>query len=527
MPDEAPNFAPESVRRRMARGFGWMVAARWCIRSIGLVSTVILARLLAPTDFGLVAMGTVALALVRVFADSGQVLAIIRHPDPTPEHFDTAWTMSVCGGLLIALALFATAPLAAWYFHDPRVVILLRFLALAPLIEGFTNIGAAAGFRRDLSFDKDFRFLVTKKFGGFVIAVPAALLLQDYRALVLGIVGGSVFSVLVSYRMHPYRPRLRLNKYRELWSFSVWSQLGNIALYFGDQTDQLVLGALAGAAPMGVYNVGRDLATSPTNEVVIPAARSLFPVYARLLGDPANLARAYLDVLSLVAVISLSMGVGVALVAHGLVLVVLGGKWLAAARLIPWLAIAGGVLGVSRSVNAVVNATGNARLRALRNWAFVAFFLPATTLCGLRWGSEGVAVARLAVTLLFVPVMFYTLMRVIPVSAGEIAARLWRPTLAAAAMAAVLFFADAEKIPSMLLRLMYKVGVGAAVFSVSLLALWWIAGRPSGAERLLLSQASDTIRRIAAAIGRHAGIIGGKTARADSGQLRTRSELDV
>jgi O-antigen/teichoic acid export membrane protein len=505
MPDKSSRGASGSVRRRMAAGFGWMVAARWSVRGIGLVSTLVLARLLSPTDFGLVAMGLITVGFVRIFAEAGQDLAIIRHLDPTPEHFDTAWTMSVCGGLLVALILFAIAPVGGWYFHEPRAVPLIRFLALAPFIEGFTNIGATAGFRRSLLFDKEFRFLVTRKFAGFAVAVPLALILRNYWALAIGVVLGRLVTVLASYWMHPYRPRLRLSKLGELWSFSAWTQLAAVAQYFGDQADQFVVGGLGGAAQMGGYNVARDVATAPTEEIVVPAARSLFPVYATLLDDRARLIRSYLDVLSVVAIIALSTGVGIAIVANDMVMVVLGSKWSAAAGLVPWLAIGGGMFGVTRSVNMIILVTGNARLNALRNWGFAALLAPAAILSGLRWGSEGVAAARMAVTVLFAPVMFYSLMQVVPITAGQIMERLWRPALAAFAMAAVVSFSGTDAISSTLLRLFCNVGLGAGVFAATLLALWFLAGRPPGAEQVFIAQARAALSRLAAETVRRVG----------------------
>src|SRR6266566_2103818 len=119
-----------SVMGQIARGSGWTIAARWSVRGIGLISTIILARLLDPADFGVVAMAMVVVGFISVFSQAGQNSAVIRHANPTAEHFDTAWTMSVCGGVIVAVVLFAIAPLAGSYYHEPRVVPVIRFLAI-------------------------------------------------------------------------------------------------------------------------------------------------------------------------------------------------------------------------------------------------------------------------------------------------------------------------------------------------------------------------------------------------------------
>ncbi|MGC2414133.1 MAG: lipopolysaccharide biosynthesis protein, partial [Stellaceae bacterium] len=445
--------------------------------------------------FGIVAMAMVAMGLIRVFSTSGQDLAVIRHPNPTAEHFDTAWTMSVCAGCLVALVLVAIAPLAGWYYHDPRVVPVIRFLALAPLLDGLTNIGAVAGFRRSLMFRKEFGFVVVSKLSAVIVAVPLAFALQNYWALAIAAVCGRVVTVIASYRMHPFRPHLRLTKLREIWSYSAWIQFSAIGGFFGEQADQIIVGGVAGAAPMGVYNVAADFATAPTEEIVVPASRATFPVYASLLHDPAGLAHSYLSVLSITALIALSTGFGVALVADDLVAVVFGPKWSTAALLIPWLAISGGLLGVARSVNAVLSVTGHARLNAMRIWAFAALLVPAAIAGGLGWGAEGVAAARMFVTILFIPLMFHSLMRIIPVHSAELFACMWRPALAALAMSAAISFAG-NAISLVPLRLFCNVGMGAVVFAASVLALWFLAGRPAGAERILVAEAKGAMRAL-------------------------------
>lgn len=485
--------------RQIARGSAWLVGARWSLRAIGLINTIILARLLRPADFGVLAMAMVMIGFIRIFAETGQALAVIRHANATSEHFDTAWTMSVCAGVIVALVLLATAPLAGWYFHEPRAIPVVRILALVPLIEGFTNIGAVAGFRKDLAFDKEFYFMVVRKLSVVVVSVAAALIIRNYWAMVAGAVCGVALTVAASYWLHPYRPRFRLTKLRELWSFSAWTQLAEIGSYFGNQTDQIVVGGLAGALPMGNYNVADDLAIAATGELILPVCRAMFPVYARLLHDPARLARSYLDVLSLTAIVSLSTGIGVALVAPDMVAVVLGPKWTAAAPLIPWLAVGGSTLSLAWGAIQMVSVTGHARLNAISNWVLLALLVPATVGAGLGWGVLGIAAARSVVSVLFLPIMFYALMQTVPVTVRQITACLWRPALAALAMAAAVLLSGTGAIAPVALRLACNVGLGAAVFTAALLALWVLAGRPEGAEHMAIAQLARMVRRLGSA----------------------------
>src|SRR5215469_12673703 len=125
----------------MLRGSAWMVGLRWSLRITGVVSTVILARLLTPADFGIVAIAMIVVGMLEILNQTGQNLAIIRHPNPTSDHYNSAWTMSVILGLLVASLIYLIAPLTSVYFHDPRAIPVMQCLALRAAMSGFENVG--------------------------------------------------------------------------------------------------------------------------------------------------------------------------------------------------------------------------------------------------------------------------------------------------------------------------------------------------------------------------------------------------
>ncbi len=139
----------------MAKGAAWMVAMRIAIRAIGLVSIVILARLLVPADFGLVALATMLYGLIEVMGQFGFDVVLIQNQSAGRRHYDTAWTLTVIRNLVLAGLLAAGAPWAAGFFEEPRLQSILYWLALAALVEGFANIGVV-NFRKELRFHKDF-----------------------------------------------------------------------------------------------------------------------------------------------------------------------------------------------------------------------------------------------------------------------------------------------------------------------------------------------------------------------------------
>ena len=193
-----------SLGGHMLYGSFWMIAMRWAMRLTGIVSTVILARLLTPSDFGIVAIAMIFVGMLEILNQSGQKLVIIRHLSPTRGDYDTCWTISVLIGVGIAIVIVALAPLTQLYFHDARVVPVMQCLALRSAIGGFENIGVL-DFRRELRFNRFFLYNLYPKLISFVITISLAFALRNYWALVAGMISIILVSNVLSYLMHPYR----------------------------------------------------------------------------------------------------------------------------------------------------------------------------------------------------------------------------------------------------------------------------------------------------------------------------------
>ena len=476
------------IGRALARGSAWMVGLRWAMRGLGLASTFVLARLLSPGDFGVVAMAMLVVGLVEVFGHAGQTLALIRLPNPTRADHDAAWTLGILIALAVALATWAVAPVAAWYFHAPRVAWPIRLLALRPLLGGLDNIGVVA-FRKEFRFSREAAFLASQKLATVAVAIGVALWLRDERALVAGLLGGPAVGVALSYALHPYRPRLSLARARGLLSFSGWMLLVHVAQYVHDKADEMVVGGVADAGAMGRYSVAADTATAPTIEVVIPATRALFPIFARLGDDRAAVRDAYLQVFSAACPISVATGAGMALVAGDFVRVALGEQWIPAIPLVRLLALAGGLYGIAHNAITVLGATGHARLSGLLSASRALVLVPVLVAAGLLGGVPAVAVARVLVTAAFIPGIFMVVVRVLSVAPADMVSRAWRPVVAGGAMALAVPGVQAMAPDNPWPRLLLAAGAGALVYGGTMLALWRLAGRPDGLEAAVLRRA--------------------------------------
>jgi O-antigen/teichoic acid export membrane protein len=472
---------------QMLRGSVWAIALRWSVRGIGLLSTLVLVRLLTPADFGIVAMAMLVVGTVEVISHTGQQLAIIRHPNPTREHYDSAWTISVLMGIGLSVCIFAAAPLATAYFHTPQAIPVIRCLALRTLIDGFENVGVFE-FGRELQFRNSFNYVVAQRVATFFITIAAALVLRNYWALVIGIVADRCARVAFSYVLHPFRPRIAFGKVGELWSFSIWTWARQIGAYLTTKADEFIVsgmgtvGGLPGSVAMGRYNVAADVAAAPTDELVTPILTTLFPVMAKIQDDMDALRSLFLKALAWSAIACSATSVGIALVSNGIVALILGSQWLPIRTLMPWLALSQGVLVLGASVYVVFDVLGQPRSSAIAQWSRLLLLL--AVLVPLSWEKDldVIAMGRLAVDCVITPTLLWSVRRVLPVSIADFWSAVWRPIAAAALMAMAVTAIDPFLADNLAVRLALQIFAGAVAYAGGLLVLWTASGRPPGPE---------------------------------------------
>ena len=483
----APSPATSSLRAELIRGSIWMVGARWVARGIGVVSTAVLARLLLPADFGLVAMAWLVMGLLEICTSFGLDYALIRNGAAHKTHFDTAWTLRLIQSAGVALIAVAMAPVAARYFNEPRVAPLLMALAVSTLINGASSIGPVL-FRKELAFAREFWFGLFSKLFTTACTLMLAWSLRNYWALVLGSVAGAVANLVLSYRMHPYRPRFCLAATREMWGFSQWMLLVNVGNFAQERADQLLVGRLASAAELGLYNVANEVASLPTSEVLFPMSRVLFPGFARLTAEPDRLRAAYFSVLGFLTALALPAGVGLALVADDFVALLLGAQWHAAVPFLQVLALYGMFRVVCGQAGNVLLVVGKPQVVAALAWVQFAVLVPALWWAALHYGVSGIVWAKLALGGVMGVGQVLALRALYAVSLRATFAVVWRPVLSVCGMALVLggvmhlqLLAGAP----LVLRLASEVLIGASVYCLVLGGMWWLAGRPAGAERFV------------------------------------------
>ncbi len=487
------------LNRRMAKGAAWLVLLRLFDRGLGFLSTLVLARLLVPADFGLIAMAMSILAALDLLSAFSFDLALIQNQKATRAHYDTAWTFGVLFGIFNGCCMLALAAPAALFYSEPRVEGVMMALAACCFVQGFDNIGIVA-FQKELELHKEFVFGLGKKLAGFVVTLSLAVAFQSYWALIGGAVAMRVTSLALSYALHDYRPRFSLAAASELLHFSKWLLLNNLLVFLNNRGADFVIGRISGARELGLYSLAYELANLPTTELVWPIQRAVFPGYARMSEDREQLRNAFCQVIGLVALLTVPLGAGVGLLAEPLVGVLLGAKWVEAIPLIQALAVFGIIRSLHGPTGSVFLAVGKPRLIAVTQcvqiavaFSLMVYFIPAHGTIGAAWaliiGAACAAVGN-----------YIMVMRVLALSLRELALAVWRPMVAAAVLAAAILLA-AKSLHSYLpglpdiAELLSLSLTGALAFTLVVFGLWWLQRRPLGAESMLIEFFLERTRR--------------------------------
>ncbi len=480
-----------SLRNRLASGARWTISIRVVERLIGFVSTLILARLLSPADFGVVAMGTAIQGILAAVTQFGFTQALIRMRRPERDAYSTAFTLSVITGVIVGAVMLALIPLAEKWYGDSRVAPVIVTLAAISLISGFRNTGLAR-YERALDFRPFFKIALARKVASFGIGALCALAWGDYRALLAGMLLGAIVEIGMTYVLTKFRPVFTMVRVRELLGFSLWWLATQATGILGSRAQDLIIGQQLGAAVLGKYSVALDLATMPTAEIVAPVMRAVYPGYMQMKNDPGRLYSAFSRVWGVIALLSIPSAVGVVCIADLVTSVVLGPKWTEAAPLMGLLAAIGALQAMSSCYWPMLLTRVGPRTVFRLSAVGMALTLPAFGLALVFRGLEAAILAWICCSVVMLIVGARLLLADLGGSWVPLVRALVRPLLGAFAMAAALSALDAtfpvsERWASEALYLVASIALGAIIYTVTVVGLWWLAGRPHEAERELFS----------------------------------------
>jgi O-antigen/teichoic acid export membrane protein len=433
-----PRETGEGLRARAAKGVFWTATSNWGNELTRLLVFVILARVLDPKDFGLVALALIFIGMTQVVADQGMADALVQRKDLDPAHYDSAFWMNVAAGFSLAAIMAGLAIPISHAVGEPRLAPVLAVLALSIPISSL-NLVQRAVMTRELGFRSlALRTLVSVGVGA-AVGVSLAFIGFGVWSLVAQQLAISIAGVLVLWRVSNWRPRAAFSyrHFKDLFGFGSNVVGFRFLNYFNRTSDQLFIGSFLGAASLGFYTVGYRMLRLLFQVTSSLIDRVAFPLYSRLQGNAPRLVRAHYKSTAFAALIAFPAFTATVVLAPDFVPVVFGTKWMDSVPIMQILAL----LGVVQFLT-YLNGT---MLKALGKPSWQVIIVLVTTvlkvvafLIAVRFGIIAVAVATLCVGCVVAPAYYWALHRLIPIRLaaylGHIKGPLFASLLAGATM---------------------------------------------------------------------------------------------
>lgn len=470
-------------KRALLAGAAWAVGMRWSVRALGFCNTLIMARLVLPADYGVVAMAMLVVGLVQTLLDTGTATALLRKSELTRDEIDSAWTLRLIEFWAVALLLALAAYPASLYFQEARVIPVLLILAACIAIQGFASIGFVLAVK-ELNFAVEFRLAVVCKLIGVVFTVIGGLVFGDYRALILGIASSYLSSTAMSYLGHPYRARWNLTLVGDIWHLTKWLMFASIASFTLRKGDELIAARVGGAQQFGLYNVGADLGQMPAGEVGPAVLRSFLPVLSTIQHDIARTNRAVVKTIAAVNTLTLPIGILVAVLAVPLTTIILGAKWQDAAPIVAAFALISSLQILVSPLGTLLVLRGHTRLQSTIVWLEFAAFLLAAAFLVPRFGVLGLAYARLVSSTTNAGLNTFHAHRLCAVPLMSVGFAIARPAIGALLLA-VVAYELLGVFAAPLADVLTSGAAGLAVYVIWCAGSWQWFGRPEGFESTL------------------------------------------
>lgn len=396
-------------RRGLRLSFVNTVLTRMANFSLG----ILLARLLAPDEFGLYAIALVVLNLLYVFCDFGGGAALIRHSGDVRSMLPTVWTFSLVGSALTYVACYLAAPLVAVGFGSPEATALIRVLSLNVILSGIGIVPAAVLMRQMLQGKRLIADLAGTALNLTLTGILAVAGLGPWSLVFGNCAGTLLVVVLLMIVTHEY-PRLGwATRYvDEILRIGMAAAAGALLFVVLISVPQLVTGSLLGTTALGFYYLAFNVSSWPVQIVTATLQRVILPLFSRVRDLGRGMDDAAGAVIARVLAVCLPAVAALALLADPIVLVLYGSRWSTASAVLSALAIAAVVRILSEVIGDLLLAMGAAALSVVVNVVWLVASIPATILAGKMWGLAGIAWAQVVVAIaVSVPANVYALRR--------------------------------------------------------------------------------------------------------------------
>lgn len=321
-------ISKSDVYKKTINSSVWMTADILIQRVFGVVSFLILSRLIMPDAYGIVASATIIIGFLNTVSQTGLEAAMIQSKDEIKDYLNKVWTLNILKSALLFSVIYLSAPFAAHFFNIENYVSVIRFCGLFVVMEGLSNIGHVY-FSKDINF----KMIFFRDLGMPISYLITALIAVNYAspvwALAFANLASYAWATFATYLLSPYRPRFdfHFGKLRALFHFSAWAIGTNLANYLNGVLDSTFLAHLLGPQKLGIYTKARDFSTIPSSYISQIANKIGFPSIAKVQADKESVVNALVKLFDVTMLISLPFAAILFTQANNLINLVLKGEW--------------------------------------------------------------------------------------------------------------------------------------------------------------------------------------------------------
>jgi len=405
-----------SLKQEAVKGVVWSAAQKWGVRIISFVVWLILARLVLPESFGLIAYATVFTAFAQLFVDQGYSDAIVQFPQLEREHLDTAFWTSIVSGAVLTVASIAGAGLIANLFHEPRLIPIIKWLSPIFVLSALSSVQQSL-LRRNFAFKSlTIRSLIATGTSS-VVAVAMAFLGFGVWSLVAKLLIDGLVSVIALWQVSNWRPSFHfsIKRFKELFAYGINILGGNFVDFLSVHSDDFLIGYFLGPIALGYYTLGYNLLLVLTDLLVSVPNLVVFPVFSKIQNDPTRLKSAFYEVTQLQSLIAFPIFLGIVAVAPEAVIVLYSDKWVASIPVIQILMLIGIVRSAVYFYSSIFRAAGKP------SWRFGLYSLTALLnvvgfVLVVRLGIVAVALSYVVVSYVLMPLYFFLIQKLVHVT---------------------------------------------------------------------------------------------------------------
>jgi O-antigen/teichoic acid export membrane protein len=472
------------IKKATVQGAVWNYATFIGSKGLVFITTVILARLLSPDDFGLLALGMIAITYLDTIDDMGVADAMVQRQNDPERSYNVAFVINLLTGAAISLTGILIAPLVALFFNEPRITLILQVLSLSFLFTGISNL-LESRFRKELDFKNKFFVQVGKAIVKGGVSIVLALSGFGVWSLVWGQLTGAIASALLYWLRSRWvpRPTFDLTIARSLFGFGSQMILVEILGMVHKNIDYLIVGYLLGTEQLGYYTMGFRLPELVIINICYIFGQTLFPAYAKLQNQLPDLSAAYLRSLQYLTLITIPAGLLLFLIAPQFVTFFYGEKWETSIGIVQALSLYAVIYSLSYNAGDIYKATGHPVILNQLGIVKLIITVPALWFAA-PYGILYVAIAQLATTGILTVVRLVIARRIIGFGWGELLRSL-RPAAVSSLFMFVLTFAISRQIEAMhpLLSIIIIGITGLTLYT----GLLWLT------ERELVKQVYQTV----------------------------------